>query len=152
MTERVRAAGIVIHNNTILLMERRKYDKNFFVIPGGGVKDDESIKEAVSREIKEETTLIVKPKRLLYQLHQISHSKNYIYLCSYISGIPQLGDFNEKEEMEKGGNWYKPQWVSLKKLPSLLLYPKQIHEWLLQDIKNGFSEAPRKASLFLEKV
>ena len=39
---------------------------DFWVAPGGGVKDEESYEEAATREVWEETGLKVKVERLLY--------------------------------------------------------------------------------------
>jgi 8-oxo-dGTP diphosphatase len=64
---RISAEAIVEHEARILLVRHvlpGKYD--FWVAPGGGVKEDESYEEAAAREVKEETGLAVNVGRLLY--------------------------------------------------------------------------------------
>lgn len=57
----LRAAGIIIKNNQILLMHRRKNDQEYWVIPGGHVEGGETPEQTVQREIKEELSLEVTP-------------------------------------------------------------------------------------------
>lgn len=56
--DRVRAGGICIHDNRILLIHRINLEKlireqEYYVIPGGGVETGEKVKDAVIREMKE---------------------------------------------------------------------------------------------------
>ena len=133
-----RAAGIVIKDNRLLLMWRRNNAKEYYVFPGGGVEPTETIEEAVIREIKEETSIDVAIKRLLYEHHYINDSSQYYYLCTYISGEPLLGDFNEKAEMtHSSDNIYKPMWVDTDKLHKLTIYPLEIRDWLIEDLQNN---------------
>lgn len=148
MKHRIRAVAIIIKNEEVLLMFRRNRKKEFYVFPGGGVEDNESIEEGVLREVKEETCLEVKIEKLLCHHHYIKDSDQYFYLCSYISGEPMLGEANEKERMRKSKHqFYQPLWVPLNKLKDMLLYPLEIRDWLLTDVQNNFQNTPRKASM-----
>jgi hypothetical protein len=80
-------------------------------------------------------------------------SEQYFYLCSYITGEPKLRDDSpEVEKMKTGTNLFKPQWVEIDKLPSLLLYPLEIRDWLIEDIKNNFQGILREAKLKLSEL
>ncbi len=151
-----RAVAIVIRDNEVLLMERKNNEKHYFVFPGGGVEEGETIEEAVLREVMEETTLKVKIEKKLYAHYYDSsykgRSSQFFYLCSYISGEPKLCEANEKEDMKKGNNYYKPQWVKVDVLQNLLVYPLEIRDWLLEDIKNNFVNAPKEAHLNVEEL
>lgn len=57
MPEKIRAAAIIIRNNKILLIHRRETGKEYWVFPGGGVKEGETTKDAAARELKEETSI-----------------------------------------------------------------------------------------------
>lgn len=65
-TEKVELTVLcLIHNgNKLLLQDRIKKDWSGFTMPGGHVEKDESIVDAVIREIKEETGLTIQNPRL----------------------------------------------------------------------------------------
>jgi 8-oxo-dGTP diphosphatase len=46
--------------NVILIKRRYPPYRDFYALPGGGVEKGESAKEAIIREVKEETNLIIK--------------------------------------------------------------------------------------------
>ena len=54
MATKNRAVLIFIHDNNILLLYRFKGGEEYYVFPGGGVEDNESIDEAAIREAEEE--------------------------------------------------------------------------------------------------
>ena len=142
-----RAVGIILKDNQVLLMYRIKNGKEYYVFPGGGVEKDESVEDAVLREILEETTLKVKVNRKLY-LHDYDESEGHYYLCEYIEGKPELGDSIEKELMARDkGNFYRPEWMNIDKLEEILIYPLEIRDWLMADLENGFPETVRVAKL-----
>jgi ADP-ribose pyrophosphatase YjhB (NUDIX family) len=147
----IRAVGIVIDGDRILLMKRRKKGHEYVAFPGGGVEDNnETVEEAVVRELKEETCVDVRVERLLYHHDIVDDSDQYFYLCTYLGGEVELGG-PEKEKLSED-NYFEPLWVRLKELPTLHLYPFEIRDWLIQDLKNGFSEKPRTASLKKEEI
>src|SRR3989338_9958573 len=61
LTFRPSAYGVVIKDDHLLLNGFHEG----WLLPGGGVEKGESVKEALVREITEETGLIIKPGRLL---------------------------------------------------------------------------------------
>lgn len=146
MRKSIRAVAIVIKNNNILLMFRRQNGKEYYVLPGGGVEDNESVENATLRELSEETTIKAKIKKLLYEHHYTDDGDQYYFLCDYTSGEPMLGEGIEKEKMAKHLEIYKPEWVKLSNLKSILLYPLEIRDWIIQDFPN-FENAPRKTTL-----
>lgn len=146
--KRTRAVGILIKNNKILLIHRTREGKEYWVFPGGGKEDYETVEEAVVREIEEEASIKCKSIRLLYthEYLDIGH-KHHFYLCKYISGKPKLGNFNELQTMKRENQTYKPEWVRIDKLPKLLLYPLEIRDWIIQDYKSSFKDTPKSAAL-----
>ena len=155
MRQSIRAVGIVIGNNHILLIHRINKGKEYYVFPGGGVEEKEKIEEAVARELKEETSMKVEIRQLLYHHHiigDINDSDQYFYLCEYISGHPQLSESNELEENTKGTDFYEPLWYPLDKINQTLLYPLEIRDWLLEDLKNGFPDKIKEATLRISEL
>lgn len=143
----LRAVGIVLKDNKVLIMERNNKGRHYYTFIGGGVEDGEDVETAVVREVKEESSLEVRVKKLLYTVtyNQVfkERSGQRIYLCKYISGEPHLGSSPEKEKMIAGDNYYKPQWIAIEDIPHLPLFPFEIRDLLMQDIKNNFADCPR---------
>ena len=101
---RVAVDGIVKSNKGVLLMKREiKPFKGTWVIPGGEVKPNERLADAVKREVKEETGLTVEvvkyvgyydtPKR-----DPRSHSISHVFLCKPVGG--KLHGSFEGEELK----------------------------------------------------
>jgi 8-oxo-dGTP diphosphatase len=137
----------MLRNNQVLLMHRVKNGKEYWTFPGGGVEKGETIEQAVVREIEEETCLETVVEKLLY-VHHYETSDQYFFLCNYISGEPVLGNSVEMARMARSKNaFYEPIWEDIENLPSVLLYPLEIRDWLLKDLKNGFAESAREITL-----
>jgi 8-oxo-dGTP diphosphatase len=63
---RVRVCGLCFDNDKILLVRHNMGKYHLWSPPGGGVEVGESMTEALKREFKEETGLIVNPGKLLF--------------------------------------------------------------------------------------
>jgi 8-oxo-dGTP diphosphatase len=58
--------GIILYNGKIVLIRRKNEPfKGKLALPGGIVEYGESVENALTRELREETGLICKPKRLV---------------------------------------------------------------------------------------
>lgn len=138
--KRIRAVGILIKEDEVLLIHRINHHKyEYFVFPGGGVEEGETIEQAVVREFKEETTIEIKIDKLLYHHIYDNDTEQYFYLCNYIKGEPKLADDSpEKKEMLQGREFFNPLWVKIEELKNMLVYPLEIRDLLLKDYKNNF--------------
>ena len=137
----------------VLLMHRINNEKEYYVFPGGGVENGETVEQAVLREVQEETSLEVKIERLLYHHIYDDNSEQFFYLCHYVSGEPKLGDGNEARAMkESDADFYNPVWREIKSLPQLLLYPLEIRDWFIQDAKTSFENMPREATIRISEL
>ncbi len=137
--KRTRAVAILIKGDEVLLIHRKNIHE-YFVFPGGGVDEGETVEQAVLRELKEEATIEAKINKLLYRHIYDNDTEQYFYLCDYISGEPKLGEgCIEKEKMLDGGQFYNPRWFKIEDLRNMLVYPLEIRDLLLEDFKNNFS-------------
>lgn len=151
--KRIRAVAIIVNNGEVLLMHRINSGKEYYVFPGGGVENEETVEQAVLREVQEETSLEVKIEKLLYHHILDDNTEQFFYLCHYVSGEPKLGDGNEARDMEKSNvNFYNPIWYEIKGLSQLLLYPLEIRDWLIEDVKMNFENAPREAKMKVSEL
>ncbi|MFA5358557.1 MAG: NUDIX domain-containing protein [Patescibacteria group bacterium] len=147
-----RAVAITIKGDEVLLMFRRKNGKEYFTFPGGGVEDGESVEQATIREIKEETTLDIKIEKLLYHHIYDNKQEQFFYLCSYLSGDPRLSSDSIEAQRLSDDNFYQPQWHKITDLPQMLVYPLEIRDWLVEDIKNGFTNTPKEAKIKISDI
>ncbi len=98
-----------------LLMRRTPDDFGNWEGPGGAVEENETLEEAIMREVLEETGLAVTPERLLYASLDEIHEKKIVflvYLCSTTEESVHLSgehveyrwvDKTECEKMLRGG-------------------------------------------------
>lgn len=144
----IRAVAILIKGDEVLLIHRNRNGKEFWVFPGGGKEENESVEEAVVREVEEEASIKCKIVKLLYtHIYSDLGHKQFYYLCEYISGNPKLGNYNEVETMKTEDQTYEPVWVKIGDLTKKLLYPLEIRDWLIEDYRTSFKNVPRSVTL-----
>lgn len=152
----IRAAAIVIHDQKILLMYRRRLSHIYYAFPGGMVEQGETCQEAVLRELYEETCIKAQLENLLYHIRVIDSSKvkeEFFYYCTYVSGVPILqSDSIECKRMESGTEFYEPLWVHIDYIKNMLIYPLEIRDWLVEDVKNGFSKSVKEETFIKEDL
>ena len=88
------AAGVIWKDDHIFIARRPENGLlgGLWEFPGGKVKENESLEQAVIREVKEETNLDVIVENLLAVInHQYSHFTitMHVFNCTYKSGEPQ---------------------------------------------------------------
>ncbi len=97
---RVGSAVLIEKDGKYLLGKRNKPDHSYqgvWVIPGGGVHDNETTEEAAIREIKEETGLDIRLKKLVCIMEIIAkgvgyHSVVFFYLAEPLSEKIEASD------------------------------------------------------------
>lgn len=84
---RVRVCGLLIENDRILLLKHEGIGKAGFLWspPGGGVQFDESAKDALIREFKEEVNLIIKVEKYLFTNEYMDDRHHAIELFFHVS-------------------------------------------------------------------
>lgn len=132
---RKRATAVIINDNKILLIRRVKPGVEYFILPGGGVDENETIEEAMIREVMEELNLKVKKYEFLFSLENIPvpqmitiHKGNrdeYIFKVIEYTDTPEIGG-PEKERMSPE-NQYHLEWIDLSRLKEMKnIYPKVV--------------------------
>lgn len=131
MKNRIRATAVVIKDGKVLLIHR-KNEKEFYVFPGGGVEEGETVEQAILRELMEETSITVRINKILEHKIYDDRTENYAYLCDYISGEPHLAENSpEKIEMKDGVEYYNPVWIDIKDLENLTVWPEEAKRKLI---------------------
>ncbi len=123
-----RSAVIIKKDGKILLMHRHKFNEEYYTLPGGTIENDENIEQTALREIKEETNLDIVLDKLLWEIED-EHHHGYYFLVKSFSGKLKLG--GPELERAKAGNLYNLEWVEIKNLQNILLYPEIIKEKII---------------------
>ena len=118
MEKRVSSRGIIIEDGKVYAMFRRRIKddgtiKEYYVIPGGGINENETLEENVIRELKEEFSVDVKIKGYLGK-DESDETIAHFFSCSIINGTPKLGG----EELERctEQNYYEIRKVAIEDL------------------------------------
>jgi 8-oxo-dGTP pyrophosphatase MutT (NUDIX family) len=122
---RQRAGVIIIHDGKILLLHRHKYGRQYYIVPGGGVEEGETVEEAAIREAREETGLDVTLVRKLWQIESYRQMEHY-FLCGGFNGSLHLG--GPEAERQSQNNVYRLEWVPLSALDDIPLRPRYLVE------------------------
>lgn len=119
----VRVSAIIIKDNKILLIHRKKKGEEYWVFPGGGVEDTETAYQAMLREVKEETNLDVLECNLAFTAYnEASKKEEPFYLCEVSDGKPEI--IGEEKDRNTPDNSYQLEWVEVAKIKNLWLVPK----------------------------
>ena len=135
MNKRISARAIIIENDKIFLMFRRKNGKSFYAFPGGKKENNETLEECVKRELVEELGIEIEPQKLVYEYHS-KNSIQYYFLAIYKDGIFGTGTGEEFDKNPKT-NYYEPRQEYLYKLNEFELVPEEIKFQLIEDIKSN---------------
>lgn len=148
MEERIRLAGIIPMKNGFAFMHRKNVKNHsigdYYTFPGGGREGNETFEEGVKREIKEEFGIEVEVIKLLYETSNSNNrkhipTKEYFYLCKYVSGEFGTGDgpeFSHNPKYADAGD-YIPEIVDKRCIEKIALLPKDIRDKFIEDVKNN---------------
>jgi ADP-ribose pyrophosphatase YjhB (NUDIX family) len=122
----VGVGGVVLIGGRVVLIRRGKEPlRGRWVIPGGTVELGETLQEALVREMKEETGLVVRPREIVLVFDRIQREGSEVeyhyviidYACDYVSGELQAGSDADEVALvapdEIGGYDLPPQALDL---------------------------------------
>jgi len=130
----IRASAIIIRDNRILLIHRRKEGREYWVFPGGGIEEGETGEETVLREVKEETGLIGENPKLAFVDFNVNAEHPFYFVAVKEEGV-KLG--GPEAERNSKNDWYQPEWVELRVIKGLNLLPESAKEKTLRLIKGA---------------
>ena len=134
---KVRIVIILVREAEILLMRHRRLGLNYWVLPGGAVKEGETVSDCARREMREETGLEIELGRLVYFADVISPDRRKHHLNLFFLGQILGGEFGVTPAKSPGEHLDEPRWIPLDHLPKL--YPP-IADRLIEDVRKGFPE------------
>lgn len=134
-----RAAGIVPKGGSLVLVKHEKDGNEYWVPPGGKIEPGEKIKEAVEREVKEETNLNVDVKDILYYQDFIraeEHRLGFFFLCKIKNGKLRLGE--DPEDQRKNPILTDVKYASLEDIREMNILPKTLKARIIKDLPDKF--------------
>ncbi|TXG77127.1 NUDIX hydrolase [Patescibacteria group bacterium] len=142
MRRAVRA--IIIRDDQLLVMHRNKFGTEYDTLPGGNIEMGESPEQALYREVEEETQVKFETPRMVILEHAGDpYGDQYIFLCQYVSGEPELHpDAEERRINALGKNLYHPDWVSLADLPHKPFMSEKLKQQILECVMHGWPAVP----------
>lgn len=125
-----------------MVMHRNKFGTEYDTLPGGNVELGESLEQALYREVEEETMLKFEHPRLVFVEHSDAiYGDQYIYICEYVSGEPELHPDAEERHINKlGKNLYEPKWLPLDELNAAPFLSDVLKQKLLEGHLHGWPE------------
>jgi ADP-ribose pyrophosphatase YjhB (NUDIX family) len=82
---RVEVRAVIFIDGKLVITDETRQGLPHAALPGGGVERWESLQEALVREVREETGLLVAPGRLVYVAEVVSrfklHDVNFVFLA-----------------------------------------------------------------------
>lgn len=126
-----RAAVVILDGEKILLIHRISNGNEYYICPGGGVENNETVEEGAVREALEETGLNIKLGKKLWQYNNVEFNnriENFFIVNEY-SGQLKLGgpEFlrNSKDD------FYELVWLNLDKLGEIKFFPEEIKKKII---------------------
>lgn len=139
MKHRIRAAGIAVNDNRILMLRvKDPYSGEYWIPPGGGFEaEDVSTKQSLVREFKEETNLDVDVGELICvrEFYETSAERYHVELFYHIrswQGEPGLGNLvglNDERYIQE------VKWLAIDKLSTLKVFPANLAQDVLPIIE-----------------
>jgi len=124
---RISAKALIVRNGSLLLMRAKDGAGSYYLLPGGGQKNGETLPQALIRECLEETGILVRPGEPRYirdyiaANHEFSavnrgfHQVEVMFECAYVR---RAGKAHAPDQSQTGAAW-----IPLSRLGRVRLYP-----------------------------
>jgi ADP-ribose pyrophosphatase YjhB (NUDIX family) len=136
--QRISAGGIVVVDSKVLLVHHyQKNEFDFWVLPGGGIEENEGIFRAAEREVLEETNLKVNAERIAYIEEFMDGGK---YVCKFwVYCRLDQGNLSTEHKDAEEGFLTDAKFFSKEELRGMNVFPAILRDALWQDLAYEFS-------------
>ena len=121
-----RGRAVIVDNGAVALIQRRRDGRTYYVFPGGGAEQGESVEEAARRESEEELGLHVEIGELLAE-DVFEGELNSVFAARVVAGEFGAGRGEEMAAApDSASGSYTPVWVEIADLPTLPVMPRPV--------------------------
>lgn len=139
------AKALIIKDGKMAAIKVRDAGEEWFIMPGGGQDAEETLEEAVCREVSEELGIDVVCKELLFVVEGVRgerfHRVDLVFSCEYIAEIPDA-------VLQNDTNQIGIEWLEISTLNLQPLYPSRLR----RQIMNYYEGKPYKVYLGNEEA
>jgi 8-oxo-dGTP pyrophosphatase MutT (NUDIX family) len=103
--KKIASRAVIVRNHKVAMMYSKKYD--FYMTPGGGVEDKETLVEACIREAKEEAGFVVRPLEevaILDSNYPRIRIEHHYFICEYVNAV-ETSQTKEEQDQELEIKW-----------------------------------------------
>lgn len=146
----VAARALVIHREHVLLLHAVELGRDYYFLPGGGVRHGETLECACTREVQEETAVPVRVVRPLFLREFIAsrhqrrpqgmpaqqHALAMIFLCEVTGAAARLHP-NELGQFQRDAGAVTVQglrWLPLAEVEGIEIHPPHVKEALIRGL------------------
>jgi 8-oxo-dGTP diphosphatase len=137
------------HEQLFVALVRRKYEPfaGLWALPGGFVEANESLEEAVQRELREETGIRLNYLEQLYTFGEVKRDPRRRVVSVTYFGLVRPSDF----EIEAATDAEEVAWFDIKDLPPLAFDHVHILDVALQRLRGKLTYQPIGLNLLAKK-
>ncbi len=142
---RTSAKALIIRDGKMAAIKISSGGEEWYIMPGGGQETEETLEEAVRREVAEELGINIQCGELLFVVEGVHgedfHRVDLVFSCEYLSDI-------ESPELHGDTNQVGIEWLDIAALNHQPIYPSKLR----RQIMNVFEGKPHKVYLGNEEV
>ena len=135
---------IVNDKQEILLVQHRKANRYYWVLPGGRIEYGEDFATCAVRELKEETNLDIEFEKVVFLSEAIAPDRSRHIINIYATGKVLGGELKVGDEPMLADAAYKP----ILELEKITLYPP-VADKLIKAYKEGFKNLEYLGNLWV---
>ena len=125
---RTSAKALIIREGKVAAVKIRDAGEEWYIMPGGGQAPDETLNEAVCREVLEELGITVACGELLFVVEGVHgetfHRVDLIFSCEYIADAPNA-------VLHTDTNQVGIDWLDISTLNLQPLYPSKLRRQIM---------------------
>lgn len=122
------AKALIIKDGKMAAVKIRDAGEEWYIMPGGGQEPEETLKEAVCREVLEELAMAVECRDLIFVIEGVHgesfHRVDLVFACKFIDYVPGAllhGDTNQ----------VGIEWLDISALNLKPLYPSKLRRQIM---------------------